>query len=136
MPCAGTPAATLPACAAGKAAWSDTRQRHPDRHAQPAGQVGGRRVHGDDQIQVHHDGRRVHERAGRLIQLARQLQHVKLSLDLLQLVTARSSLQANKLHPRHPRQWGELLQGNGSIAIQPMMRIALPDDADQKVSSQ
>jgi len=53
----------------------------------------------------------------------------------LQLVTARSSLQADKLHPRHARQRGELLQGNRSVVIQPMMRIPLPNDADQKVSS-
>ena len=47
-----------------------------------------------------------------------------------QLFTPRSFLQAQQVHSRHPGEGGELGEGEGADAVQAVLGIALPGDAD------
>ena len=75
------------------------------------------RVRRNHQVQIHHDRRRVHERAARLVHLVAQVHQGKTLTGLRQFLAPRTLLQAHEANTGNLRQRRELLQGN--VAGQP-----------------
>jgi len=90
-------------------------------------------VGGDDQIEVHHERRGVHEGPGSFIQAATQVEDRKLARQGTQLVRARSFLQTDELNAGHAGKGREVRQGNGTLAIAAVGRCALPGNANEEV---
>ena len=88
--------------------------------------MGNGRVGADDQVEVLHDRRGVHE----VLQAVAQIQNGEPSRQSLQMIGAEPLLQAHQPHSLQPRQRLESLQRNGTPAIAFVLWIALPDNAD------
>src|ERR1700722_7007687 len=102
------------------------RHGDPDRHSEGAGQVSGRGIAGDDQVQVAHDGGRV----GEILQTAAQVDEAGAGGEGGRVFRGGVFLQAIKLHSFEPGQRQELFERKGAVAVPAMFRVTLPDDAD------
>ena len=77
--------------------------------------MSGRRIRGDDQVQVLHDRRGVQERPGVFIEAACQVHYRE--LDVAELLGSESLLEAEEPHPWHARQRRESFERNRPLPI-------------------
>ena len=89
--------------------------------AEGTGQMPDRRVGGHHQIETLDHGRRIHERAGSVIQAAGKIQHRK--IDRADLLRARSFLQAEQAYARQGSQWRKSAKGIERQGSKPKSRV-------------
>ena len=93
--------------------------------------MGHGRIGGDDQVEILHHRRRVHEWTGGFVDFGAEVDdsEVRVFGDLF---GPWSFLQTDKTHAADLGQRGKLPQRDGSLPIEHEFRISLPADPDAK----